>query len=192
MSDQLHGLIKDCQRNLDEAANNPEHPWRLFVAANTDIVGNPQSRYVVLRAVDNKHKSVTFYTDNRSTKVPALKRNGRISLCFFDPLAKLQLEIKAEVKVHNNDEVTKKYWKETPWYSLQCYYMKEAPGEELEVPFMFKANKMDEKQAYRYFTVIECRALSWDILLLSEKGNQRASCTFKDNGEISGANWIAP
>lgn len=192
MSDKLQGIIQDCQRSLEEASNNPEHPWRLFVAANTDIAGNPQSRYVVMRSTDSAKKSVYFFTDQRSTKVPALKRNSHISLCFFDPLAKLQLEIKASVKVHNNNEITEKFWKETSWYSLQCYYMKESPGEELEAPFMLKANKMNEKEAYRYFTVIECTSLAWDILLLTNEGNQRASCTFTKNGDISAANWIAP
>lgn len=192
MTEKLQGIIKDCQRSLDEAANNPEHPWKLFVAANSDIIGNPQSRYVVLRGVNSDTRTVTFFTDQRSTKIPAIRRNPRISLCFFDPLAKLQLEIKASVKIHHNNEVSKKHWEDTPWYSLQCYYMKEAPGEELEAPFMLKANKMDEKEAYRYFTVIECTSLAWDILLLTDKGNQRAACTFKENGEISAANWIAP
>ena len=192
MDSKLQELIKECQRNLSEAALNNQHPWRLFTAANTDLVGNPQSRYVVFRDFDENSKKVTFFTDQRSTKVPALKRQARISLCFFDPLAKLQLEIKAKVSLHNNDEISQKYWDATPWYSLQCYYMKEAPGEELEVPFMLNANKMNEKEAYRYFTVVECTSIAWDILLLTENGNQRASCTFKENGDISAATWIAP
>ena len=192
MDSRLRELIKECQRGLSEAALNNEHPWRLFTAANTDLAGNPQSRYVVLRDVEEQPQKIFFYTDQRSTKVPALKRHTRISLCFFDPLAKLQLEVKAKVTIHNNNEVTQKYWAATPWYSLQCYYMKESPGEELEAPFLLKANKMDEKQAYRYFTVIECTALSWDVLLLTNEGNQRAACTFKEDGGISAATWIAP
>lgn len=192
MDSKLQNLIKECSRNLSEAAVNNEHPWRLFTAANTDLAGNPQSRYVVMRDFDENLQKVFFFTDLRSTKVPALKRQPRISLCFFDPLAKLQLEIKADVKVHNNNETCQKYWDATPWYSLQCYYMKETPGEELEAPFLLKANKMNDKEAYRYFTVIECTALAWDILLLTAEGNQRASCTFRENGEVSASTWIAP
>ncbi len=192
MDSKLQDLISECERNLSEAAVNNKHPWRLFTAANIDLAGNPQSRYVVLRSNETKARKIIFFTDQRSTKVPALRRHSKISLCFFDPLAKLQLEVKASVKVHNNNETAQKYWDETPWYSLQCYYMKESPGEELEAPFLLKANKMNEKEAYRYFTVIECTAFAWDILLLTNDGNQRASCTFKENGDVSAATWIAP
>ena len=192
MDSKLRNLINDCTRSLKEAATDNKHPWRLFTAANTDIGGNPQSRYVVFRQFEEESKSVVFFTDQRSTKVPALKRNSRISLCFFDPLAKLQLEVKATVQVHNNNDTAKKYWENTPWYSLQCYYMKESPGEALEAPFLLKANKMNEAEAYRYFAVVECKSIAWDILLLTEEGNQRASCTFRKDGDISAATWIAP
>ena len=192
MDSKLEGLIEECKRSLKEAAENPEHPWRLFTASNTDIVGNPQSRYVVLRAVSENSDKVTFFTDQRSTKVPALKRNPRISLCFFDPLARLQLEIKAKVILHNDNETSREYWENTGWRSLQCYFMKEAPGEALEAPFLLKANEMSDKQAFRYFTVVECKPFAWDILLLTNDGNQRAACTFDESGELAAATWIAP
>lgn len=192
MDSKLEGLIDECRRNLVEASNNPDHPWRLLVAANTDIAGNPQSRYVILRDFDKQSQLITFYTDQRSSKVPSLNKNPRISLCFFDPLARLQLEVKASVKIHNNNDVSKKHWDDTSWYSLQCYYMNESPGEKLDAPFMLKPNTMDEKQAFRFFTVIECTSISWDILHLSSEGNQRASCTFDSKGAISAATWVAP
>ena len=192
MDRQLQNLIDECKRSLEEAVNNPEHPWRLLVASNSDLAGNPQSRYVVLRSADNELGKITFFTDQRSSKVPSLSKSPRISLCFFDPLAKLQLEIKASVKLYNNNEVSQKYWNDTSWYSLQCYYMNESPGEKLEAPFMLKANAMDEKQAFRFFTVVECTSIAWDILLLTNEGNQRASCTFDSNGAISAATWVAP
>ena len=192
MDSELKKLIDQCQLNLQEASLNPEHPWRLFTTANTDLAGNPQSRYIVLRGALENPSKVTFFTDQRSTKVPALKRNPRISLCFFDPLSRLQLEIKASAVLHNNNEVTEELWQQTPWHSLKCYYMKESPGEKLEAPFLLKADQMDEKQAYRYFTVIECFSLSWDILVLKNEGNQRASCSFDTSGKVSAATWIAP
>ena len=112
--------------------------------------------------------------------------------CFFDPLARLQLEIKGEAELYNQCEVAKEYWDKTSWRSLQCYYMKEAPGEKLEVPFMLKPDSLNEEQAFKYFTVVKCQSISWDILLLKNEGNQRASCSFNEDGSIKAATWIAP
>lgn len=192
MDETLQKLIEECQRSLEEAAVNPKHPWRLLCCANRDLGGNPQSRYVVLRDVEPGAGKITFFTDQRSTKVPALNRHPNISLCFFDPLARLQLEVKATVTLHNGNDIARDCWDKTPWNSLQCYYMKESPGEKLEAPFILKADELDEAQAYRYFTVVECTSLSWDILVLKETGNQRASCAFNNDGKINRAIWVAP
>ena len=193
MDDKLQNLIDECRRSLTEAGTNPEHPWRLFTAANVDISNRPQSRYVVLRDTSfEKSCEVTFFTDQRSIKVLALRKRPAVSLCFFDPLARLQLEIKAEAELHNQDEVSKEYWERTHWRSLQCYYMQEAPGEKLPAPFMLKPEALTEDQAYRYFTVVKCTVNAWDILLLKSEGNQRAVCKFDETGQVKNADWIVP
>ncbi len=188
----LLSLISDCQRNLIEAVENLQHPWRLFVSANIDLGGHPQSRYVVLRDFCKENNEIVFFTDQRSTKVPALHRQPNISLCFFDPLSRLQLEVKALVTLHNNDDAAKEYWQNTSWKSLQCYYMKESPGEKLEAPFILNTGELTEAQAFRFFTVVKCTPLNWDILLLKEHGNQRASCSFNGEGKINRAIWTVP
>ena len=70
--------------------------------------------------------------------------------------------------------------------------MNETPGEEVPAPFMLKQESVSEEEAFKYFTVIKCRSLFWDILLLNNEGNQRASCQFNDAGEVSCARWLAP
>ena len=70
--------------------------------------------------------------------------------------------------------------------------MKENPGETLPVPFILNSADLNEEQAYKYFSVISCRMLSWDILSLQQEGNQRAFCNFDKNGDIIKSDWIAP
>lgn len=192
MDGELKKLINLCQDKLQEAALNPEHPWRLFTVANQDLNGDPKSRYVVLRRACGAPPRVTFFTDSRSTKVSALKVKPRVSLCFFDPSELLQLQINATCQLHNNDPISDKYWRQTPWRSQQCYYAKESPGERLAAPFVLKTSQVDDTRAYTHFTVVECSSLSWDILRLKRGGNQRASCTFNEQGDFAAATWLAP
>jgi pyridoxamine 5'-phosphate oxidase len=193
MDSALETLYNQCRQSLSEAALTSAHPWRLTVVANSDLAGNPQSRYVVFRDADfEQSHTLSFFTDFRSSKVPALKRNPKISLCFFDPIARLQLEVRAIATVHNQDETALKYWNATSWYSLQCYYMKENPGEVLQAPFILKPKELSEEQAYKYFTVISCESIVWDVLMLKNEGNQRAAFRFNANGELENAIWVAP
>ena len=186
----LNELIDKCRQELSNALSQAQHPWRLFSFANIDLQGHPIVRYVVLRAL--KPDRIIFFTDQRSNKVPALEQQSIASLCFFSPDSKLQLQIKAEVSIHNQDDIAREYWDATPWYSLQCYHMKENPGEKLPAPFMLKPQSIDAEEAYRYFSVVSCRMLSWDILSLHEEGNQRAWAKFADNGQICESAWLAP
>ncbi|MCM8535571.1 MAG: pyridoxamine 5'-phosphate oxidase family protein [Lentisphaeraceae bacterium] len=193
MDSSLETLIDQCRNSLTDAAQNPENNWKLFTVANVGVDGLPQSRYVVLRGADFSDKAeIVFFTDERSNKVPALLKNKKVSLCFFDRESGLQVEMKADVTVHNGDEVSKVHWESTSWYSLQCYYMKELPGEELKAPFILNPDDLNEEEAYQFFTVVKCQVNSWDILKLKKTGNERAHCTFNREGKVQTASWLAP
>ncbi|MCM8531135.1 MAG: pyridoxamine 5'-phosphate oxidase family protein [Lentisphaeraceae bacterium] len=193
MDSSLQAILDQCRNSLRDAAQNPENNWKLFTVANVGLDGLPQSRYVVLRGTDFSDKlEIVFFTDERSNKVPALLKNSKASLCFFDRESGIQIEMKADVKIHNDDEVSKAYWESTSWYSLQCYRMKEKPGEELKAPFILNPDDLSEEQAYKFFTVVKCQVNSWDILKLKKTGNERAHFTFNEEGKVQVASWLAP
>lgn len=186
----LDALIDQCRLGLQQAISDSQHDWRLFTFTNIDLLGEPVARYVVLR--NFSENNISFYTDLRSDKVEALQKRPIASLCFFSPSAKLQLQVKAQVSIFHENDTSKKIWDDTPWYSLQCYHMKEKPGEALTAPFMLNAKSMTADEAYKYFAVVSCKMLKWDILSLQENGNQRAVVEFDDNGGIISKSWIAP
>ena len=187
----LDELIAQCRLGLQQAAADSQHEWRLFTFANVDQNGEAVNRYVVLR--DSSDKDITFFSDLRSEKIAALKKAPLASLCFFSPSAGLQLQVKARVSIFSGEEnIAKKLWDETPWYSLQCYHMKEKPGQPLPAPFMLDAESMDVEEARKYFAVLKCRMLKWDILSLQKTGNQRAIVEFDEKGHITSKGWVAP
>lgn len=186
----LNTLINRCREELANAPSQAQHSWRLFSFGNIDLEGNPVVRYVVLRAVSPTE--IVFFTDQRSDKIPAIQQNSIASLCFFSPESKIQLQVKAQLALHNQDNIAKKHWDATPWYTLQCYHMKESPGDALPAPFILDPQSLDAEEAYRYFSVISCRMLSWDMLCLHSEGNQRAFAEFDEKGQITKSGWIAP
>lgn len=192
MDDQLNSLLKKCQQGLFGALADSQHAWRLFTVANVDAEGLPQSRYVVLRDWLPDSCELTFFTDQRSSKISDIALKPSISLSFFDPTAHLQLVVQGEVTLHNQDSIAEKYWQASHWRSLKCYQMKESPGEILPVPFMLKPEDLSEEDAYQFFTVATCRNLSWDVLLLKPEGNQRAIFGFDKEGVLTTGNWLAP
>lgn len=190
---ELKKLFEHCKTSLSKAPTYPNCEWKLFTFSNVSNNGLPRSRYVVLRDTCFKNKSeIVFFTDNRSQKVDELKLSPEASLCFFDRASGLQLSVSCKVTLHNKDEIAENYWKKTSWTSLQCYYMKEKPGETLTAPFMLNTNDLSKEEAYAYFTVVKCSMTGWDILQLKQEGNQRALCDFNDFGEFENCRWAAP
>ena len=160
---------------------------------HTFLDGSPVVRNVILRDTKTLHEAgILFFTDFRSNKIPALQKNPIVSLCFYDPENRIQLQIKADVSLHNRDHITKEYWDASPEHSRVCYYMKELPGHNIVAPFMLKPEEVTQAQAYSFFAVATCHSLEWDILLLDSSGNKRARCTFDENGAFSSAHWLAP
>ena len=193
MDTLLNELIEECQASLEQAGNNPQHPWRLFTAANVDLDGFPQNRYVVLRQVNFKDTSeIVFFTDERSAKVVDLQVNPMLSLCFFNPEKGLQLVITAKASLHNQDLISEEFWAETPAHSRQCYQMSNDPGDVIPAPFVLNPDELSEEEAYKAFTVVKCQSVFWDMLVLKREGNQRACCNVGSDGSISKASWMVP
>ena len=192
MDQTIIDRLDQARKQLIDAAQNPQNSWKLFTLSNVSIDGFPSSRYVVLRDVSFDEKvEIVFFTDNRSQKVDDLIDMPAVSLCFFDRETGVQLILKGQAQLGNQNEVSKAYWDKTSWHSLKCYYMKDKPNTPLHAPFILHSNEISEEEAYQHFTVVTCTISAGDLLHLSKTGNERI--LFKtEASNFTEAFWAVP
>ena len=87
---------------LDDAVTNRGSPFRIpvFMCAHQDKI---DGRIVVLRKSDRTNNLLQFHTDLRSPKVDILKKNNKASLLFYDKDEKIQLRVKVECEINNQN-----------------------------------------------------------------------------------------
>ena len=90
---------------LDDAITNRGSQFRIpvFICAHQDEV---DGRIVVLRKSDRENNLLQFHTDFRSPKVDILKKNKNASLVFYDKEEKIQLRVKVECEVNNQNSTS--------------------------------------------------------------------------------------
>ena len=163
------------------------------------ICGNDKDldgRVVVLRKADQKNNFIQYHSDIRSSKIDKIKKNLNCSILFYGKQEKIQLRVKAECKVHFDDEVTKESWEKTGHISRKCYLVTNGPGTESEKPTSGLDNKFDnfdftkeESEAgYKNFCVIRCKVKSIEWLYLAAKGHRRAMFNLEENKR----HWLVP
>ena len=105
---------------LDDAVTNRSSPFRIpvFMCAHQDEI---DGRIVVLRKSDRSNNLLQFHTDLRSPKVDILKANNKASLLFYDKEEKIQLRIKVECEINNQNSTTEESWKKTQHISCLLY-----------------------------------------------------------------------
>ena len=104
---------------LDDAVTNRSSPFRIpvFMCANQNEI---DGRIVVLRKSDRKNNLLQFHTDFRSLKVEILKKNNKASLRFYDKEEKIQLRVKVDCEINNQNSTTEESWKKTQHISRRC------------------------------------------------------------------------
>jgi len=163
------------------------------------ICGNDKDldgRVVVLRKAEQLNNFVQYHSDIRSSKIEKIKKNPSCSILFYGKQEKIQLRIKAECKVHFNDEVTKESWEKTGHISRKCYLVTNGPGTESEKPTSgldgkfdnFDYTKEESEAGYKNFCVIRCKVKSIEWLYLAAKGHRRAIFDLENNKK----NWLVP
>ena len=88
------------------------------------ICGNDKDldgRVVVLRKADQQNNFIQYHSDIRSSKIEKIKQNPNCAILFYGKEEKIQLRVKAECKVHFDDEITKESWEKTGHISRKCY-----------------------------------------------------------------------
>ena len=180
---------------LDDAVTNRGSSFRIpvFICAHQDEV---DGRIVVLRKSDRESNLLQFHTDLRSSKVEILKKNKNASLVFYDKEEKIQLRVKAECEINNQNRITEESLKKTQHISRRCYLTDSPPGTKSEDPTSGMISKLEDfdytmeqsEEGYKNFTVIKCMIKSIEWLYLAAKGHRRAKFDLETNKE----SWLVP
>jgi hypothetical protein len=192
---EIHTSIWDLLES-SSAGNAPG--WRLPVLATLTDDGCEQ-RTVVLRVVDRDHGALLFHTDVRSSKVEQIRKDGRVSLLFYDHERSVQLKIRGLASIHQTDEFAQSLWEAGTPASLKMYSAPLSPGVKCD---SFNHNMSDsllgrlpersEIEAGRInFCAIRVLVQSAEWLRLSQPGHLRASFQLTE-GRLESAGWIAP
>ena len=180
---------------LDDAVTNRSSPFRIPVFMSSDN-NEIDGRIVVLRKSDRENNLLQFHTDLRSPKVNILKNNNNASLLFYDKEEKIQLRVKVECELNNQNSVTETSWKKTQHISIRCYLTDSPPGTISENPTSGMISKLEDfdytmeqsEDGYKNFTVIKCHIKLIEWLYLAAKGHRRAKFDFKTNINT----WLVP
>ena len=180
---------------LDDAVTNRSSPFRIpvFMCAYQNQI---DGRIVVLRKSNRKNNLLQFHTDLRSPKVGILEKNNKASLLFYDKEEKIQLRVKVECEVNNQNSTAEESWKKTQHISRRCYLTDSPPGTAAENPTSGMISKLEDfdytmeqsEKGYENFTVIKCNIKSIEWLYLAAKGHRRAIFNFENKKN----SWLVP
>ena len=180
---------------LDDAVTNRVSPFRIpvFMCAHQNEI---DGRIVVLRKSDKANNLLQFHTDFRSPKVDILKKNNKASLLFYDKEEKIQLRVKVNCEINNQNSTTEESWKKTQHISRRCYLTDNPPGTNSDDPTSGMISKLEDfdytmeqsEEGFKNFTVIKCNIQSIEWLYLAAKGHRRAKFDLKANKNA----WLVP
>ena len=180
---------------LDEAVKNRNSPFRIpvFICGNQ---GETDGRIVVLRKSDRANNLLQFHTDYRSLKINILKKNSNASLIFYDKEEKIQLRVKIECIINNQNSISEVSWKKTQHISRRCYLTDDPPGTISRDPTSGMISNLEDfdytmeqsEEGYKNFTVIQCKIKSVEWLYLAAKGHRRAKFDFENKRNA----WLVP
>ena len=180
---------------LDDAVTNRGSPFRIpvFICTHQDEV---DGRIVVLRKSDRANNLLQFHTDFRSPKVDILKKNNKASLLFYDKEEKIQLRVKVDCEINNQNPTTEESWKKTQHISRRCYLTDNPPGTNSDNPTSGMISKLEDfdytmeqsEDGFKNFTVIKCNIKSIEWLYLAAKGHRRAKFDLETNKNV----WLVP
>ena len=193
--DNLEEIQNKYWSMLEDAVTNRGSPFRIpvFICADQDEI---DGRIVVLRKSDRLKNLLQFHTDFRSPKVNILKKNKNASLVFYDKEEKIQLRVKVQCEVNNQNSITEESWKKTQHISRRCYLTDSPPGTSSDSPTSGMISKLEDfdytmeqsENGYKNFAVIKCKIKSIEWLYLAAKGHRRAKFDLEANKNT----WLVP
>lgn len=158
--------------------------------------GNIGMATVILRAVSADDGLLIFYTDVRSNKVFNLQNNNSISMLLYSDADKLQLILKGNATLHNQDDVTAGHWAALTNQGKRSYMAYPAPSSNINDPADGLEYINDDTwndaliAGYQNFAVIKVAVNLMEYLKLNQTGHRRASFNLIKNSWMG--SWLVP
>ena len=145
------------------------------------------SRWVVFRKL-TPEQNLLIYTDYRTEKIKDLRKNSNCGLLFYNNKQGLQIYFSTLSTIHQNNELTKKYWQGVVGTSSENYTTIYPPS--TPINNIGEGHKTDKDLNDNHFSIIELCPFNMSILQLSRNGHIRANFS-KINNKWEGS-FIVP
>ena len=157
------------------------------VVSTLDVDGKPNSRCMVLRAVDRQKTTLVFHTDRRSIKANELKSSSEGAVLFYDPKRKIQLRLRCGLSLDTDSVETNERWGKMKEMSKVCYQSNLAPGDPISDPEQVQFLG----EGFENFAILTATVKRLEWLYLSFRGNRRAIFDWSRTGGENGK-WLVP
>ena len=157
------------------------------VVSTLDVDGKPNSRCMVLRAVDRQKTTLVFHTDRRSIKANELKSSSEGAVLFYDPKRKIQLRLRCGLLLDTDSVETNERWGKMKEMSKVCYQSNLAPGDPISDPEQVQFLG----EGFENFAILTATVKRLEWLYLSFRGNRRAIFDWSRTGGEDGK-WLVP
>lgn len=191
LDETLETLRAAFWRDLSDAIDDRDSPFRTPVLATVEANGAPSARIVVLRAVAAETAELGFHSDHRAAKVRALSDTPRAAVTFWHPSLRVQYRVEGAARIETSGARVDAAWDATPEPSRWSYGGAPAPGVEIATPDVF-AHAHTDAEARRAFAIVTLQVTSLDRLELSTPRHRRAVFTWDGSGQPNRAAWRAP
>ena len=182
----LHEAIAQVCSVMARATADKRSPMRNTTLA-TMRQGSIRQRMVVMRQFSNFN--IQIYTDSRSGKMQDMERNNQVSLHFWHPRYKLQVVLLGRLQVRSEPSIFEApNFNTFPESATRTYRTKLAPGTPLRAPL--RVLEMLDAHDDTYFTVLEFKCTSGEILQLGAQNHLRLAFTTSEKGWTG--SWLSP
>ena len=171
---------------LRNGISRKKHPFKNVVLTTVNEK-TPMSRWVVFRKLTLEN-NLFIYTDSRSEKIKNLRKNSNCGILFYNNKQGLQIYFSTVSTIHQNTELTKKYWQGIVGKSSENYTTVNPPGSPINS--IDKGHITDKDLKDKLFSIIEFIPVNMKILQLSRDGHIRVNFV-KINNEWEGS-FIVP
>ena len=177
--DTLPEIELACWKELQRAAVERNHPWRVMTLATVDGA-RADARSVIVREVDETSRCLSFYTDSRSPKVAQIQAHPEAMMVAWSARLSWQLRLQVALEVADSGLGVSSHWarvKLSP--SAQDYLGALPPGTPVE-------SYQPERASREFFAVVQAQVTRMDWLELDPGGHRRA--------RLAGAHsvWLTP
>ncbi len=183
----LETLHEEIVRLLTRATADRRSPYRHPALASVTAQGTPSVRTVVLRAVGERGRELTFYTDARSDKVTDLAPRPAAAVHVYDARHQVQLRLTGRVSLETDGEAVNAAWNGVPDHARAQYRTQPPPATALDTPLAYTE---DLTLGCDHFTIMTFRVETIDWLSLARDGHRRAQ--FHWTGDTLSGTWCVP